>query len=399
MQPSNKNPPTTPPTRPAAPPPEPKAVSSFESQQTGVLNVAELQALLAQQATIGKAQAAAPTPPTDDAGFAETTQVTAVADLKAMMDRVRAETPAPKTPPPSPPASSDAPTVVVPLPTNRSVKPVSIDDAIAAAMPTRPAPRPPPASEPRAPDLVAHVAGVKPESPKRPPWTLIGGSAGAAAVIVLLIVFVVLPVVRSPTETPEDEPDTAASAKPIVNGATPTLPVDQAATTQTPAPPAETAPDEKPEAKPEEKAAEENGGATAKSDDAAEATPEKGKNEPAPSGDVRTLFQVKYPGRFYRGYIQSTEPKESDLKSLIEKVKSCSGSIVLVGHTCSLSGPSNEDLALKRAEFVADVLAKNGVPRDRITTESHGDSEPLASNDTEAGRTQNRRVIVECRAP
>ncbi len=67
----------------------------------------------------------------------------------------------------------------------------------------------------------------------------------------------------------------------------------------------------------------------------------------------------------------------------------------VVGHTDSVGSEEyNLDLSRRRAEAVADYLASRGVPRDRLRTEGRGESEPRASNATEAGRQLNRRVEV-----
>ncbi|MFG6178816.1 OmpA family protein [Halomonas sp. THAF12] len=63
------------------------------------------------------------------------------------------------------------------------------------------------------------------------------------------------------------------------------------------------------------------------------------------------------------------------------------------GHTDSM-GPEgyNKDLSQRRADSVADYLASQGVDRNRMRTIGYGESQPVASNDTDAGRAQNRRV-------
>lgn len=68
-------------------------------------------------------------------------------------------------------------------------------------------------------------------------------------------------------------------------------------------------------------------------------------------------------------------------------------SVTVVGYTDSVgSAEANRDLSRRRASAVADYLGQRGVSRNRITVESRGEEDPIASNDTEAGRAQNRRV-------
>jgi outer membrane protein OmpA-like peptidoglycan-associated protein len=70
----------------------------------------------------------------------------------------------------------------------------------------------------------------------------------------------------------------------------------------------------------------------------------------------------------------------------------------VIGHSDSSgNAAANRELALRRAQAVANYLAERGVSRDRILVESRGDVEPLAENRTEAGRTQNRRVELVIR--
>jgi outer membrane protein OmpA-like peptidoglycan-associated protein len=68
-------------------------------------------------------------------------------------------------------------------------------------------------------------------------------------------------------------------------------------------------------------------------------------------------------------------------------------SVTVVGYTDSVgSSESNRDLSGRRAGAVADYLTQHGVARNRISVESRGEENPIATNDTEAGRAQNRRV-------
>lgn len=69
--------------------------------------------------------------------------------------------------------------------------------------------------------------------------------------------------------------------------------------------------------------------------------------------------------------------------------------LLVVGHTDSRGADTyNQGLSERRAQSAADILVANGIPRDRIRTTGRGESEPVASNDTEAGMQLNRRVEV-----
>lgn len=69
--------------------------------------------------------------------------------------------------------------------------------------------------------------------------------------------------------------------------------------------------------------------------------------------------------------------------------------IQIVGHTDSTGGPQiNEPLSMARAGATRDYLVSRGVSPTRISTSGMAERQPVASNDTEAGRAQNRRVEI-----
>lgn len=55
---------------------------------------------------------------------------------------------------------------------------------------------------------------------------------------------------------------------------------------------------------------------------------------------------------------------------------------------------SNQQLSEKRAEAVMAYLSQHGVRQDMMTVKGYGDAQPVATNDTAAGRAQNRRVEI-----
>ena len=52
-------------------------------------------------------------------------------------------------------------------------------------------------------------------------------------------------------------------------------------------------------------------------------------------------------------------------------------------------------LSKNRAEAVKTYLVENGVDETQITTEGYGSSQPLAPNDTQAGKDQNKRTEIK----
>ena len=69
--------------------------------------------------------------------------------------------------------------------------------------------------------------------------------------------------------------------------------------------------------------------------------------------------------------------------------------VQVVGHTDNTGSDAvNNPLSLKRAEAVSSFLTSQAVSSARIASEGRGSREPIASNATTAGKTENRRVEV-----
>jgi outer membrane protein OmpA-like peptidoglycan-associated protein len=83
----------------------------------------------------------------------------------------------------------------------------------------------------------------------------------------------------------------------------------------------------------------------------------------------------------------------SELSKILNKYEDTN--IMLVGHTDSTGSEEyNLELSKRRAGSVANYLASQNVNSGRFTTEGYGEAQPVATNDTAAGRAQNRRVEV-----
>lgn len=61
--------------------------------------------------------------------------------------------------------------------------------------------------------------------------------------------------------------------------------------------------------------------------------------------------------------------------------------------------PSNWSLSAERAVAVVQLFLVNGIKGDVVSAEGFGEYNPIASNDTPAGRNQNRRVVIVVQAP
>ena len=82
------------------------------------------------------------------------------------------------------------------------------------------------------------------------------------------------------------------------------------------------------------------------------------------------------------------------LDGLMDKLRNADVvSIKVIGHTDSQGTEAyNQALSERRASSVAAYLLQQGLAPSKLTSEGRGESQPLADNDTEEGRAENRRV-------
>jgi len=92
--------------------------------------------------------------------------------------------------------------------------------------------------------------------------------------------------------------------------------------------------------------------------------------------------------------IQSTA--RANLTELANSLKKYPESqLLIVGHTDDTGSDSyNQGLSQRRSDAAATFLQSQGIARSRIQTSGRGESEPVATNESDAGRQQNRRVEV-----
>ena len=111
---------------------------------------------------------------------------------------------------------------------------------------------------------------------------------------------------------------------------------------------------------------------------------------PAPAKQAISFHPV------YFGSNQSslTPEAKAELDRAAKIMQDNPGVVVeLQGNTDSVGSDAyNKALAEKRANAVSDYLKSKGINPNRLKTLSLGKSKPTASNATEAGRSQNRRV-------
>lgn len=94
------------------------------------------------------------------------------------------------------------------------------------------------------------------------------------------------------------------------------------------------------------------------------------------------------------GDAQRLQPLADFLKQNLDRM------VTIIGHTDS-SGDESYNLALskRRADAVEDFLVGQGIDPGRIRTDGRGAAVPVASNTTQAGRLQNRRIEVTISDP
>jgi len=93
-----------------------------------------------------------------------------------------------------------------------------------------------------------------------------------------------------------------------------------------------------------------------------------------------------------------TKDAKSALDDFAAKIKGLDKGVYLEiqGHTDDTGGTDyNDQLGQQRAEAVRRYLSReHKLPLGRISTISYGDTDPVASNKTAKGRSQNRRVVI-----
>jgi peptidoglycan-binding protein ArfA len=123
---------------------------------------------------------------------------------------------------------------------------------------------------------------------------------------------------------------------------------------------------------------------------------------PAPAGGACTTLQaditalLKTPINFQTDGFTLVAASQQQLTQIADKLKACPGpKVSVVGHTDSSGNDTiNVPLSNNRAKSVADYLVSQGVAGDRVTSSGVGSSQPIAPNDTPAGKAQNRRVDI-----
>ncbi|MCB0429200.1 MAG: PD40 domain-containing protein [Flavobacteriales bacterium] len=123
------------------------------------------------------------------------------------------------------------------------------------------------------------------------------------------------------------------------------------------------------------------------------------RKEKLPDDVTPELFEVKnIQFKFEKGssklvIIDSSVAELNKLIDYMKRVKSFT--IEISGHTDNSGSPEfNYKLSKERAQVVGDYFSKNGIEKGRILVQGFGADKPVADNQTEEGRSKNRRVEV-----
>ena len=102
------------------------------------------------------------------------------------------------------------------------------------------------------------------------------------------------------------------------------------------------------------------------------------------------------PLKFQTGSDKLSTDGQAELSAVVGTLKACpDAKLTVVGHTDNTGTDAiNGPLSEARAKSVVGYLVSQGIPADALTSKGSGSSEPIASNDTEAGRAENRRTEI-----
>jgi outer membrane protein OmpA-like peptidoglycan-associated protein len=109
--------------------------------------------------------------------------------------------------------------------------------------------------------------------------------------------------------------------------------------------------------------------------------------------EVGNTITILFP---YGSSTREPDPRVDEyLGKLAERLKQIEETVSITGHTDDAgSAEFNMALGMRRAEHVRDILVSKGVNKNRFSLDSKGESQPVASNETEEGSRQNRRVVL-----
>ena len=112
---------------------------------------------------------------------------------------------------------------------------------------------------------------------------------------------------------------------------------------------------------------------------------------------TRVTRQFDLASSFELNKYELTDASKASLQNIVDELRSTrvAGKIIVTGHTCSLgSAEYNQKLSQRRADAAFKFLVNSGFDAEQLCASGKGETEPMYTNQTEEGRSMNRRVEV-----
>ncbi len=113
--------------------------------------------------------------------------------------------------------------------------------------------------------------------------------------------------------------------------------------------------------------------------------------------DGRAVLQLESDVLFASGSATLTKEGKEAVQQIAKMLAKGKGTFQVEGHTdtdkiASKEFPNNWYLGSARAITVVDAMIAAGMPADRLSAASYGDTKPVASSDSKEGKAENRRI-------
>lgn len=117
------------------------------------------------------------------------------------------------------------------------------------------------------------------------------------------------------------------------------------------------------------------------------------------SDSILVRVRNRNPGLFISASADLEQEHEPTIGRIAKALDGERGAVTIIGHTDSqpirsIRFQSNWELSVARAETVRRMIARQIADPARLSVEGRADTEPIASNDAEDGRRQNRRIDI-----
>jgi outer membrane protein OmpA-like peptidoglycan-associated protein len=119
----------------------------------------------------------------------------------------------------------------------------------------------------------------------------------------------------------------------------------------------------------------------------------KSISNPTPVDTLGNEIVVRFP---FNEATKSVEQRVTDyLAKLADRLKKTEETVTITGHTDNVDTDAfNQGLGQRRADFLKKLIVDRGISASRISTRSDGETNPIDTNETAEGRSNNRRAIL-----